>query len=44
LQRLLATPSNLLAHHVRVLQQAGVVSRHRSEADRRRILDPIERG
>ena len=36
LQRLLAMPSNLLAHHVRVLEQAGVVSRHRSEADRRR--------
>jgi ArsR family transcriptional regulator, arsenate/arsenite/antimonite-responsive transcriptional repressor / arsenate reductase (thioredoxin) len=36
LQRLLAMPSNLLAYHVRVLEQAGVVSRHRSEADRRR--------
>jgi ArsR family transcriptional regulator, arsenate/arsenite/antimonite-responsive transcriptional repressor / arsenate reductase (thioredoxin) len=36
LQRLLAMPSNLLAHHVRVLEQVGVVSRHRSEADRRR--------
>ena len=36
LQRLLAMPSNLLAHHVRVLERAGVVSRHRSEADRRR--------
>jgi len=36
LQRLLAMPSNLLAHHVRVLEQVSVVSRHRSEADRRR--------
>jgi len=30
-------PSNLLAHHVRVLEKAGVVSRYRSEADRRPI-------
>ena len=36
LQQLLAMPSNLLAHHVRVLERVGVVSRHRSEADRRR--------
>ena len=36
LQQLLDMPSNLLAHHVRVLERAGVVSRHRSEADRRR--------
>jgi len=36
LQTLLAMPSNLLAHHVRVLERVGVVSRHRSEADRRR--------
>jgi ArsR family transcriptional regulator, arsenate/arsenite/antimonite-responsive transcriptional repressor / arsenate reductase (thioredoxin) len=36
LQRLLAMPSNLLAHHVRILQNVGVVDRHRSEADRRR--------
>jgi protein-tyrosine-phosphatase/DNA-binding transcriptional ArsR family regulator len=36
LQRLLDMPSNLLAHHVRVLERAGVVSRHRSEGDRRR--------
>jgi protein-tyrosine-phosphatase len=33
---MLAMPSNLLAHHLRVLQQAGLVSRHRSEGDRRR--------
>jgi protein-tyrosine-phosphatase/DNA-binding HxlR family transcriptional regulator len=36
LQRLLEMPSNLLAHHVRVLERAGVVSRHSSEGDRRR--------
>lgn len=36
LQRLLDMPSNLLAHHVRVLEQAGVVTKHRSEGDRRR--------
>jgi protein-tyrosine-phosphatase/DNA-binding transcriptional ArsR family regulator len=36
LQALLAVPSNLLAHHLGVLADAGVVSRHRSEADRRR--------
>ncbi len=29
-------PSNLLAHHLNVLEAAGVVSRHRSEGDRRR--------
>ena len=36
LQRLLAMPSNLLAHHVRILQNVGLIIRHRSEADRRR--------
>ena len=36
LQKLLDMPSNLLAHHVRVLERVGLVSRHRSEADRRR--------
>jgi protein-tyrosine-phosphatase/DNA-binding HxlR family transcriptional regulator len=36
LQRLLDMPSNLLAHHVRTLEKAGVLTRHRSEADRRR--------
>ncbi|TQM79378.1 protein-tyrosine-phosphatase [Saccharothrix saharensis] len=29
-------PSNLLAHHVKILEQAGVVERLRSEGDRRR--------
>jgi protein-tyrosine-phosphatase len=28
--------SNLLAHHLNVLESAGVISRHRSEGDRRR--------
>jgi protein-tyrosine-phosphatase/DNA-binding HxlR family transcriptional regulator len=32
----LGLPSNLLAHHLKVLQEAGVVARSRSEADRRR--------
>jgi protein-tyrosine-phosphatase len=36
LAALLAMPSNLLAHHLRVLEAAGIVSRHRSEGDRRR--------
>jgi protein-tyrosine-phosphatase len=36
LQELLGLPSNLLAHHVRTLENVGLVARHRSEADRRR--------
>ena len=32
----LGIPSNLLAHHLRVLEQAGVIRRTRSEGDRRR--------
>lgn len=36
LAALLAMPSNLLAHHLHVLEDAGVVSRHRSEGDKRR--------
>jgi protein-tyrosine-phosphatase/DNA-binding HxlR family transcriptional regulator len=36
LQAMLSLPSNLLAHHLRVLEEAGVVARRRSEADRRR--------
>jgi ArsR family transcriptional regulator, arsenate/arsenite/antimonite-responsive transcriptional repressor / arsenate reductase (thioredoxin) len=36
LAAMLAMPSNLLAHHLRVLQQAGVITRRRSEGDRRR--------
>lgn len=33
----LALPSNLLAHHVKLLGQAGLVERSRSEGDARRI-------
>jgi protein-tyrosine-phosphatase len=33
---LLGLPSNLLAHHLHVLEQAGVVARRKSEGDRRR--------
>jgi len=36
LARHLGLPSNLLAHHLRVLEAAGIVERHRSEGDRRR--------
>src|ERR1700756_5277700 len=36
LAELLAMPSNLLAHHLRVLEATGLVTRHRSEGDRRR--------
>ena len=33
---LLGVPSNLLAHHLHVLERAGVITRRRSEGDRRR--------
>jgi protein-tyrosine-phosphatase len=36
LQLALGMPSNLLAHHLRVLEGGGMVARNRSEADRRR--------
>ena len=36
LQTLLDMPSNLMAHHLRVLQTAWLIGRTRSEADRRR--------
>jgi protein-tyrosine-phosphatase len=36
LAAVLAMPSNLLAHHLRVLEDAGLVMRRRSEGDRRR--------
>lgn len=36
MQDRLELPSNLLAHHLGVLERAGLVSRRRSEADRRR--------
>ena len=43
LAAMLAMPSNLLAHHLHALEQAGLVTRRRSEGDRRRSyvrLDP----
>ncbi len=36
LAAMLAMPSNLLAHHLHALEQAGLVTRRRSEGDRRR--------
>lgn len=50
LQALLHLPSNLVAHHLKVLEDAGLVARRRSEGDRRRtylsladtsLLDPL---
>ena len=49
LAAMLAMTSNLLAHHLRALEQAGVITRSRSEGDRRRTylrlvpgaLDPL---
>jgi protein-tyrosine-phosphatase len=46
---MLAMPSNLLAHHLKVLEETALVTRHRSEGDRRRtylrlvpgVLDPL---
>jgi protein-tyrosine-phosphatase len=37
LQALLSMPSNLMAHHLGVLERAGVILRSRSEGDRRRV-------
>jgi ArsR family transcriptional regulator, arsenate/arsenite/antimonite-responsive transcriptional repressor / arsenate reductase (thioredoxin) len=37
LATMLAMPSNLLAHHLHVLEQAGLITRRRSDGDRRRI-------
>lgn len=44
LQRLLGIPSNLLAHHLNVLEREGVISRSRSEGDRRRTYLRIRPG
>src|SRR6266536_517260 len=49
LAAMLAMPSNLLAHHLHVLEQAGIITRRRSDGDRRRTylrlvpgaLDPL---
>ncbi|WP_210650420.1 helix-turn-helix domain-containing protein [Nocardioides sp. SYSU D00065] len=43
LRQQLDLPSNLVAHHVKVLQDAGLVSRHRSHADRRRTYLRLHR-
>ncbi len=48
---MLAMGSNLLAHHLRVLEQAGLITRRRSDGDRRRTylqlvpgaLEPLTR-
>lgn len=36
LQAVLGMPSNLVSHHLRALEAAGLAVRHRSEADKRR--------
>ena len=36
LARMLGQPTNLVAHHLRVLEEAGLIRRTRSEGDRRR--------
>ena len=36
LAAMLGMPSNLLAHHLHVLEQAGIITRRRSDGDRRR--------
>ncbi|AYG03465.1 ArsR family transcriptional regulator [Gryllotalpicola protaetiae] len=43
LQAELGMPSNLMAHHLKTLEGAGLISRHRSEADRRRSYLTLER-
>jgi len=43
LQLALGKPSNLIAHHLKALEAAGLISRHRSEADRRRSYLSLER-
>ncbi len=39
----LAIPSNLLAHHLRILEDAGLVTRRRSEGDARRTYVSLNR-
>jgi protein-tyrosine-phosphatase len=43
LQTRLGLPSNLLAHHVNVLESAGLITRGRSEGDRRRSYVRLDR-
>ncbi|GAA4129586.1 helix-turn-helix domain-containing protein [Nocardioides fonticola] len=40
----LGLPSNLLAHHLAVLEECGLVTRHRSHADRRRTYLRLDAG
>jgi ArsR family transcriptional regulator, arsenate/arsenite/antimonite-responsive transcriptional repressor / arsenate reductase (thioredoxin) len=44
LQSELGMQSNLLAHHLRVLEEAAIVERHRSEGDRRRSYVTLRHG
>jgi ArsR family transcriptional regulator, arsenate/arsenite/antimonite-responsive transcriptional repressor / arsenate reductase (thioredoxin) len=44
LQAELNMPSNLLSHHLRTLEEAGLVTRHRSEADKRRSYITLASG
>lgn len=44
MQAELGMPSNLLAHHLRTLEDAGLVTRRRSEADRRRSYIQLAAG
>jgi ArsR family transcriptional regulator, arsenate/arsenite/antimonite-responsive transcriptional repressor / arsenate reductase (thioredoxin) len=44
LQAMLSMPSNLLAHHLRVLEEEGMLVRSRSEADRRRTYVRLAAG
>lgn len=44
LAAMLTMPSNLLAHHLHVLAEAGLVSRRRSDGDRRRTYLRLEPG
>jgi ArsR family transcriptional regulator, arsenate/arsenite/antimonite-responsive transcriptional repressor / arsenate reductase (thioredoxin) len=44
LAAMLAMPSNLLAHHLHVLEQAGIITRRRSEGDRRRTYLQLNPG
>lgn len=44
LQAELGMPSNLLSHHLRTLEGAGLATRHRSEADKRRSYIRLAEG
>ena len=44
LQSIVGLPSNLLAHHLDVLEAVGLISRHRSSGDGRKRYVRLERG